>query len=122
MPIPCKGCEPNEPAWFVEHKTTTDGEGPRQHIHDGPTTSTTLPRATPDLSATRQQPAPTKTNSAPVVHYVIKDILARADLGLDRYGAMLQADNGRDHLVDAYQEALDLACYLRAELLRRDGK
>lgn len=29
------------------------------------------------------------------------------------------ASNGRDHLVDAYQEALDLAVYLRAEIARR---
>lgn len=29
------------------------------------------------------------------------------------------ADNGRDHLVDAYQEALDLAVYLRAEIEKR---
>lgn len=82
----------------------------------------TSDRATPDLAATRMQPEPVKTESVPVVHYVIKDILARADVGLDRYGTMLKADNGRDHLVDAYQEALDLACYLRAELIRRDGK
>jgi len=109
MPIPCEWC-------------TISAAAKNIILTDTPTTSTTLPRAAPDLAATRQQPEPTKTASAPVVHYVIKDILARADLGLDRYGTMLQADNGRDHLVDAYQEALDLACYLRAELLRRDGK
>jgi hypothetical protein len=96
-PTPCKACRDKNP---FNHKD----------------------RATPDLAATRTQPEPVKTDSVPVVHYVIKDILARADVGLDRYGTMLKADNGRDHLVDAYQEALDLACYLRAELIRRDGK
>lgn len=93
MPIPCKACDTS---------TVTN-------LIFGP-------------AATRKQPEPVKTESVPVVHYVIKDMLARADVGLDRYGTMLKADNGRDHLVDAYQEALDLACYLRAELMRRDGK
>jgi hypothetical protein len=34
----------------------------------------------------------------------------------------LQAHNGRDALLDAYQEALDLAIYLRQALAERDGK
>jgi hypothetical protein len=36
----------------------------------------------------------------------------------ERYGVPLQADNGRD----AYEEALDLAAYLRQELAQRDGR
>lgn len=39
--------------------------------------------------------------------------------GREKYGTDLQASNGRDHLVDAYQEALDLCCYLRALIERR---
>jgi len=34
--------------------------------------------------------------------------------GIERYGTPLQRDNGRDHLVDALQEAMDLWVYLRA--------
>lgn len=34
--------------------------------------------------------------------------------GIERYGVPLQRGNGRDHLVDALQEALDLMAYLRA--------
>lgn len=37
---------------------------------------------------------------------------ARADMGLERYGTLLQAHNGRWTLADAYQEALDLVMYL----------
>ena len=99
MPIPCPDCA---------------------HAYEGKAFAHSI-RAAPDPAATRMQPEPVATESVPVVHYVIKDMLARADVGLDRYGTMLKADNGRDHLVDAYQEALDLACYLRAELIRRDG-
>lgn len=33
--------------------------------------------------------------------------------GRSKYGTPLQANNGRDPLVDAYQESLDLCVYLR---------
>jgi hypothetical protein len=59
------------------------------------------------------QPPPVP-NGAPSVHdLVAADIRGRKELGLQRYGTLLQAGNGRDALVDAYQECLDLACYLR---------
>ena len=35
------------------------------------------------------------------------------------HGTPLQAHNGRDPLVDAYQEALDLAVYLRQAIEER---
>jgi hypothetical protein len=42
-------------------------------------------------------------------------VLARADAGLKKYGVTLARTDlsRRDWLVHAYQEALDLACYLR---------
>jgi hypothetical protein len=40
---------------------------------------------------------------------------------LQRYGTLLQAGNGRDALVDAYQECLDLACYLRQAIEERSA-
>lgn len=40
--------------------------------------------------------------------------IARRQQGIERYGVPLQRDNGRDHLMDALQEALDLMVYLRA--------
>lgn len=41
--------------------------------------------------------------------------------GRRKYGTPLQAHNGRDPLVDAYQEALDLCVYLRQAIAERDG-
>lgn len=41
------------------------------------------------------------------------DLVARERLGQERYGTSLYAYNGRSAILDAYQEALDLACYLR---------
>ena len=46
----------------------------------------------------------------------------RRQVGIERYGTPLQPNNGRDALVDAYQEALDLACYLRQSIAERDGE
>lgn len=43
----------------------------------------------------------------------------RDEFGAKKYGIGHQHDNKRDHLIDAYQEALDLALYLRAEIEER---
>lgn len=51
---------------------------------------------------------------------VAEDLEARKQLGLDRYGSILQAHNGRDMLRDAYEEAQDLAVYLRGCLSEID--
>lgn len=67
-------------------------------------------------------PAPRTGTSPAIWSLVIRDMADRDASGVAKYGTRLQSDNGRDHLKDAYQEALDLAVYLRAELHRRDGR
>jgi hypothetical protein len=67
------------------------------------------------------QPDPVPTGERPVVDLVLDDLRERGELGRERYGTPLQASNGRDHLRDAYEEALDLCLYLRAEIERRQG-
>lgn len=56
-----------------------------------------------------QVPAP---QNSIVVRAIELDMLERDQIGRERYGVPLQAHNGRDPLVDAYQEALDLRVYL----------
>jgi hypothetical protein len=51
---------------------------------------------------------------------VREDLEAREKLGQERYGTSLFAHNGRDALLDAYEEALDLACYLRQLMAERN--
>ncbi len=53
---------------------------------------------------------------------VVKDMQARIDMGIKKYGTKLQTNNGRDALQDAYEEALDLVMYLKQIILERDGK
>jgi hypothetical protein len=67
------------------------------------------------------QPAPT-TNERPSIQSLVRqDLEERERVGIQRYGTPLQAHNGRDALVDAYQEALDLACYVRQAIEERSG-
>lgn len=51
--------------------------------------------------------------------YVLLDVRERIAVGTKKYGTPLQANNGRDALVDAYQEALDLVFYLRQAIVER---
>lgn len=65
---------------------------------------------------------PTQNNNPAVWDLVVNDMLERDKEGRRKYGTPLQPHNGRDVLVDAYQEALDLAVYLRQAIYERDGK
>jgi hypothetical protein len=67
----------------------------------------------------QDQPSPIPTDEPSIHDLVMQDMADRKRLGLERYGTILQASNGRDHLIDAYQEALDLAVYLKAEIQKR---
>lgn len=66
------------------------------------------------------EPPPTHNERESVHDLVIKDIEGRKDFGRKKYGTFLQAYNGRDSLKDAYEEALDLCCYLRQALEERE--
>jgi hypothetical protein len=74
------------------------------------------------VAAAQHQVMPTPNGNPAIQDLVVADIEARKQVGLERYGTYLQAHNGRDALLDAYQEALDLAIYLRQALAERDGK
>ena len=69
-----------------------------------------------------RQPKPTLTDGPDVLGLVVRDLAVRAGLGLRKYGQPLRPNNGRDALLDAYHEALDLAMYLRQALEERGGK
>ncbi len=75
-------------------------------------------------SSIEDQPAPTQESAdKPAVwNLVMDDMRERDRVGRARYGTPLQPHNGRDALVDAYQEALDLAVYLRQAIYERDGR
>lgn len=61
------------------------------------------------------QPKPRKGN-VDIWPLVLQDIKDKVDSGIVKYGTVLQTDNGRDALLDAYQEAIDLVFYLRQKI------
>lgn len=80
------------------------------------------PARAPDVDvdpAVAEQPPPRRSRGPHVADLVIAGIAERKRLGLVRYGVPLQPGNGHDPLVDAYQEAIDLALYLRQAIEER---
>lgn len=71
--------------------------------------------------ATSDQPAPAAADGPSMHDLVAADLADRKQLGLSRYGKLLQAGNGRDALVDLYQELLDAAVYVRQVIAEREG-
>lgn len=67
-----------------------------------------------------EQPAPVENDNTHIADMVIADIMSRKQKGIETYGVPLQAHNGRDALQDAYEEALDLCCYLRQAMEERE--
>lgn len=70
------------------------------------------PAATPE--------PPPAGKGAFVLSEVLKDLCARADMGFKKYGTMLRTNNGRDALMDAYQERLDELMYFKQALMERE--
>ena len=68
----------------------------------------------------QDQPPPVPNERPAVWDLVIADMRERDHVGRERYGTPLQPHNGRDALVDAYQEALDLVVYLRQAIAERE--
>ncbi len=78
--------------------------------------------ATTESSLVTEQSAPVANDQPAVWPLVVADMTARDAEGRRKYGVPLQPHNGRDVLIDAYQEALDLCVYLRQAIYERDGK
>jgi hypothetical protein len=67
------------------------------------------------------QPPPGPGVGPAIQDLVLADILERTRAGQERYGTLLHAGDGRDTLVDAYQEAMDLVVYLRKAIAESGG-
>lgn len=63
------------------------------------------------------QPNPTPNANQPVWEQVISDMQERNQIGIRRYKMPLQAFNGRNALMNAYQEALDLSVCLKQRII-----
>lgn len=73
------------------------------------------------MSLNSYEPAPKPVADEPAVwDLVMIDIRERDKFGMRKYGQRLTSGDGRDSLVDAYQEALDLVVYLRKAIRERE--
>lgn len=84
--------------------------------------STTILEDQGDTMIIEDQPMPTTNDSPAIWDLVVADMQARDEVGMHRYGTRLQPHNGRDVLIDLYQELLDAAVYTRQAIYERDGK
>lgn len=57
----------------------------------------------------------------PIIEQLIEDIQGRDTVGRAKYGKPLLPFDGRRTLQDAYEEALDLAVYIRKEMVEREA-
>lgn len=69
------------------------------------------------------EPPPLPNPTAPAIwDLVVADMQERDSTGARKYGQRLTGGDGRNSLVDAYQESLDLAVYLRKAIWEQTGK
>ena len=61
----------------------------------------------------QDQPPPQSNDNPAVWPMVIRDMEERNQIGIERYGTPLQANNGRDALIDLSEELLDAIVYCR---------
>jgi hypothetical protein len=97
---------------LAEQLREREGEQPLPVPNDGPSMH--------DLAADdirRRHPGGT----APEIGETVADLMARKQLGLERYSSLLQAGNGRDALRDLHEELLDALVYCRQWLEENDG-
>lgn len=100
------------------HDVTPPPDRPRHAVPPGPADEPIPDTERPDLVAAQPPPVP---NAGPAMwDLVVADMRARDRFGRAEYATPLQAFNGRDPLVDAYQECLDQAVYLRQAIFERN--
>lgn len=66
------------------------------------------------------QPLPVQNDADDIQSQVIADIAQRRKVGISRYGTALQPHNGRDALLDLYEELLDGVMYVKQVMVERD--
>jgi hypothetical protein len=71
--------------------------------------------------STQPKPEPT-ADSQSVTDAVIADMVQRREHGVRKYGVELMTNNGRDALLEIYQELLDATMYTKQLLMERDAK
>ncbi len=79
-----------------------------------------------DNKPTKQRPEdqqlPEKNNFPFVADELGRYLEYRKQIGIQRYGTPLQPHNGRDVLLDLFEELIDATTYFAQMIIERDGK
>ena len=70
--------------------------------------------------ANKPEPMPRRNEHESIQSLVRRDLDERERAGIAKYGTPLQPHNGRDPLVDLYQELLDATCYVRQRIREQE--
>jgi hypothetical protein len=119
----CRTCIPDPERWHIEwvqNNRPPLNPPPPPPLARGVAAGVVWPPPPPRLVV--EQPAPAANAHPAVWPLVVADMQARDAEGRRKYGVPLQPHNGRDALVDAYQESLDQCVYLRQAIYERDGR
>lgn len=128
--MPDSGYMRDAPCYQCRHPITQSWDAGLKRWHQRPCPNCqwtgnlmgSSPTAAPEKPATiTDQPAPVAGLGVPVWELVIADMQERDRVGRERYGTPLQAFNGRDALVDAYQEELDKVVYMRQAIIESEA-
>ena len=111
---PC-GLEWDDPIHHAKHSTNGCVFCPRLWSAHTP-----AERDEPEAPPIEDQPPPIPNDEPAVWALVIRDMQDRDHVGRQRYGTPLQAGNGRDALINLYQELLDAVVYCRQMIRERE--
>lgn len=70
----------------------------------------------------QRKPRKSLKKSPAIWDLVMDDMALRKAFGKEKYGVNLQAWNGRDNLIDLYQELLDACVYIRTLIYEENEK
>lgn len=79
-----------------------------------------VPTFGPPIDKIEDQPPPKAVAGPAIQDLVIADMEERKRLGIERYGQPVLPHNGRDALVDLYQELLDACMYIRQLIYEKE--
>jgi hypothetical protein len=71
------------------------------------------------MDAAKYEPDP-KPGREIILNLVLEDLKTRAEHGQKKYGTFLMSHNGRDGMMDLYQELLDAVMYIRQLIEERE--
>lgn len=103
-------------------KMCSDCEHEKKSLREcGPCFGNMLEPKSDQRQATKKEPAPKGTGKK-VINEVVMDLKARSCMGEKKYGTPLRTFNGRNAMMDLYQELLDSVMYAKQVLIEMEDK